>query len=86
MSNQLLCKLISAYTNEAGQVTVDADIIKAVQEADRIYILAAELPITQDLAQKTSWKIDGYTSRAGNFTEWGYNMPLWSKKSRFCHD
>lgn len=39
-----------------GQVTVHADIIKAVQEADRIYILAAELPITQDLPQKTSWK------------------------------
>ncbi len=48
-------KLISAYTNEAGQVTVDADIIKAVQEADRIYILVLELLITQDL-QKTSWK------------------------------
>ena len=34
-------KLIQAYTDDKGQVTVDADIIKAVQEADRIYILAA---------------------------------------------
>ena len=34
-------KLIQAYTDEAGQVVVDPAIIKAVQEADRIYILAA---------------------------------------------
>lgn len=41
MSNQRrLCKLIQAYTDEAGQV-VDPAIIKAVQDADRIYILAA---------------------------------------------
>ena len=34
-------KLIQAYTNDAGQVVVDSAIIKAVQDADRIYILAA---------------------------------------------
>ena len=34
-------KLIQAYTDEAGQVVVDPAIIKAVQDADRIYILAA---------------------------------------------
>ena len=34
-------KLIQAYTDESGQVVVDPAIIKAVQEADRIYILAA---------------------------------------------
>lgn len=49
-------KLISAYTNEAGQVTVDADIIKAVQEADRIYILAAGTSYHAGFAAKTSWK------------------------------
>ena len=34
-------KLIQAYTDEAGQVVVEPAIIKAVQDADRIYILAA---------------------------------------------
>ena len=34
-------KLIQAYTDEAGQVVVDPAIIQAVQDADRIYILAA---------------------------------------------
>ena len=34
-------ELIQAYTDESGQVVVDPAIIKAVQEADRIYILAA---------------------------------------------
>ena len=34
-------KLIQAYTDENDQVSVDPAIIKAVQEADRLYILAA---------------------------------------------
>lgn len=50
-------KLISAYTNEAGQVTVDADIIKAVQEADRIYILVSWNFLSRRICrEKTSWK------------------------------
>ncbi|MDK7294284.1 glutamine--fructose-6-phosphate aminotransferase, partial [Streptococcus pasteurianus] len=34
-------KLISTYANESGDMNVDSDIIKSVQEADRLYILAA---------------------------------------------
>ncbi|MGZ7215625.1 glutamine--fructose-6-phosphate transaminase (isomerizing), partial [Streptococcus pyogenes] len=33
-------KLISTYADQDGSMKVDGDIVKAVQEADRIYILA----------------------------------------------
>ena len=34
-------KLIATYANEDGTMKVDQDIIKGIQEADRIYIIAA---------------------------------------------
>ncbi len=53
-------KLITAYTDDNNNITVDPEIIKAVQEADRIY------PVELGIA-----------------SEWGYNMPLLSKKPLF---
>ncbi|HEL1766131.1 TPA: glutamine--fructose-6-phosphate transaminase (isomerizing) [Streptococcus suis] len=77
-------KLISAYTNEAGQVTVDADIIKAVQEADRIYILAAGTSYHAGFASKDFLeKLTDTPVELGISSEWGYNMPLLSKKPLF---
>ncbi len=77
-------KLISAYTNEAGQVTVDADIIKAVQEADRIYILAAGTSYHAGFASKDFMeKLTDTPVELGISSEWGYNMPLLSKKPLF---
>ncbi|MCG9909420.1 glutamine--fructose-6-phosphate transaminase (isomerizing) [Streptococcus suis] len=77
-------KLISAYTNEAGQVTVDADIIKAVQEADRIYILAAGTSYHAGFASKDFLeKLTDTPVELGISSEWGYNMPLLSKKPIF---
>ncbi|MGU7900349.1 glutamine--fructose-6-phosphate transaminase (isomerizing) [Streptococcus suis] len=77
-------KLISAYTNEAGQVTVDADIIKAVQEADRIYILAAGTSYHAGFAAKAFLeKLTDTPVELGISSEWGYNMPLLSKKPLF---
>ncbi|HFI0131716.1 TPA: glutamine--fructose-6-phosphate transaminase (isomerizing) [Streptococcus suis] len=77
-------KLISAYTNEAGQVTVDADIIKAVQEADRIYILAAGTSYHAGFAAKDFLeKLTDTPVELGISSEWGYNMPLLSKKPLF---
>ena len=51
-------KLIQAYTDESGQVVVDPAIIKAVQEADRIYILAGWylLPMLDFASKKNVWK------------------------------
>ncbi|HFI0045837.1 TPA: glutamine--fructose-6-phosphate transaminase (isomerizing) [Streptococcus suis] len=77
-------KLISAYTNEAGQVTVDTDIIKAVQEADRIYILAAGTSYHAGFASKDFLeKLTDTPVELGISSEWGYNMPLLSKKPLF---
>ncbi|NQJ72724.1 glutamine--fructose-6-phosphate transaminase (isomerizing) [Streptococcus suis] len=77
-------KLISAYTNEEGEVTVDADIIKAVQEADRIYILAAGTSYHAGFASKDFLeKLTDTPVELGISSEWGYNMPLLSKKPLF---
>ncbi|BCP57344.1 glutamine--fructose-6-phosphate aminotransferase [isomerizing] [Streptococcus parasuis] len=77
-------KLISAYTNEAGQVTVEADIIKAVQDADRIYILAAGTSYHAGFASKDFLeKLTDTPVELGISSEWGYNMPLLSKKPLF---
>ncbi|HEL2200737.1 TPA: glutamine--fructose-6-phosphate transaminase (isomerizing) [Streptococcus suis] len=77
-------KLISAYTNEEGQITVDADIIKAVQEADRIYILAAGTSYHAGFASKAFLeKLTDTPVELGISSEWGYNMPLLSKKPLF---
>lgn len=77
-------KLISAYTNEAGQITVDTDIIKAVQEADRIYILAAGTSYHAGFASKDFLeKLTDTPVELGISSEWGYNMPLLSKKPLF---
>ncbi|HFU4205802.1 TPA: glutamine--fructose-6-phosphate transaminase (isomerizing) [Streptococcus suis] len=77
-------KLISAYTNEEGQIRVDADIIKAVQEADRIYILAAGTSYHAGFASKDFLeKLTDTPVELGISSEWGYNMPLLSKKPLF---
>ena len=46
-------KLITAYTDDNNQVTVDPEIIKAIQEADRIYILAAGTSYHAGFASKS---------------------------------
>ncbi|MCK4044053.1 glutamine--fructose-6-phosphate transaminase (isomerizing) [Streptococcus suis] len=77
-------KLISAYTDEEGQVTVDTDIIKAIQDADRIYILAAGTSYHAGFASKDFLeKLTDTPVELGISSEWGYNMPLLSKKPLF---
>lgn len=77
-------KLIQAYTNESGQVVVDPDIIKAVQEADRIYILAAGTSYHAGFASKRMLEeLTDTPVELGISSEWGYGMPLLSKKPLF---
>lgn len=77
-------KLIQAYTNEAGQVVVDPTIIKAVQEADRIYILAAGTSYHAGFASKRMLEeLTDTPVELGISSEWGYGMPLLSKKPLF---
>ena len=77
-------KLIQAYTDDKGQVTVDAKIIKAVQEADRIYILAAGTSYHAGFASKKMLEeLTDTPVELGISSEWGYGMPLLSKKPLF---
>ena len=77
-------KLIQAYTDEAGQVVVDPAIIKAVQDADRIYILAAGTSYHAGFASKKMLEeLTDTPVELGISSEWGYGMPLLSKKPLF---
>ena len=77
-------KLIQAYTDESGQVVVDPAIIKAVQEADRIYILAAGTSHHAGFASKKMLEeLTDTPVELGISSEWGYGMPLLSKKPLF---
>ncbi|HEN6314003.1 TPA: glutamine--fructose-6-phosphate transaminase (isomerizing) [Streptococcus agalactiae] len=77
-------KLISTYANESGDMNVDSDIIKSVQEADRLYILAAGTSYHAGFVAKTMIeKLTDTPVELGVSSEWGYNMPLLSKKPMF---
>lgn len=77
-------KLIQAYTDESGQVVVDPAIVKAVQEADRIYILAAGTSYHAGFASKKMLEeLTDTPVELGISSEWGYGMPLLSKKPLF---
>ena len=77
-------KLIQAYTDEAGQVVVEPAIIKAVQDADRIYILAAGTSYHAGFASKKMLEeLTDTPVELGISSEWGYGMPLLSKKPLF---
>ncbi|EFR44519.1 glutamine--fructose-6-phosphate transaminase (isomerizing) [Streptococcus pseudoporcinus] len=77
-------KLISTYASEDGQMAIDPAIVKSVQEADRIYILAAGTSYNAGFAAKSM--IEQLTDtpvELGVASEWGYNMPLLSQKPMF---
>ena len=77
-------KLIQAYTDESGQVVVEPAIIKAVQDADRIYILAAGTSYHAGFASKKMLEeLTDTPVELGISSEWGYGMPLLSKKPLF---
>ncbi|PIO78208.1 glutamine--fructose-6-phosphate transaminase (isomerizing) [Streptococcus parauberis] len=77
-------KLISTYADESGQMVIDPEIVKSLQEADRIYILAAGTSYNAGFASKSMIeKLTDTPVEMGVASEWGYNMPLLSKKPMF---
>ncbi|VGV76725.1 glucosamine--fructose-6-phosphate aminotransferase [Streptococcus pyogenes] len=77
-------KLISTYSDESGKMAIDPAIVKTIQEADRIYILAAGTSYNAGFASKAM--IEQLTDtpvELGVASEWGYNMPLLSQKPMF---
>ncbi|MGT2786603.1 glutamine--fructose-6-phosphate transaminase (isomerizing), partial [Streptococcus loxodontisalivarius] len=77
-------KLISTYADADGNLTVDPAIVKSVQEAGRIYILAAGTSYNAGFASKAMIeKLTDTPVELGVASEWGYNMPLLSEKPMF---
>lgn len=76
-------KLTKAYTDD-DKVIVDQEIIDAVKEADRLYIIAAGTSYHAGFAAKTMLETLTETPvELGISSEWGYNQPLLSKKPLF---
>ncbi|MGJ7913376.1 glutamine--fructose-6-phosphate transaminase (isomerizing) [Neobacillus sp. LXY-1] len=80
----VLRKIIQKYQNEQGQLTIDRDIIHAVNESDRIYIIAAGTSYHAGLVGKQFIeKLAKVPVEVHISSEFGYNMPLLSEKPLF---
>lgn len=77
-------KLISTYADKNNKMLIDPAIIKTVQEADRIYIIAAGTSYHAGYASKRMLEeLTDTPVELGISSEWGYAMPLLSKKPLF---
>ncbi|MGG0642984.1 glutamine--fructose-6-phosphate transaminase (isomerizing) [Sporosarcina gallistercoris] len=77
-------KIIDAYSNEEGMLDIDPYIKQAFQHADRLYIIAAGTSYHAGLIGKEYFeKLAGLPVEVHISSEFGYNMPLLSKKPLF---
>ncbi|GFE45534.1 glutamine--fructose-6-phosphate transaminase (isomerizing) [Streptococcus canis] len=77
-------RLISTYADESGKMLLDSAIISSIQEADRLYILAAGTSYHAGFATKNMLEqLTDTPVELGVASEWGYHMPLLSKKPMF---
>lgn len=77
-------KLIGAYSDGDQNMLVDPEIVRTVQEADRIYIIAAGTSYNAGFASKNMLEeLTDTPVELGIASEWGYAMPLLSKKPMF---
>lgn len=76
--------IVSAYTNADGELSIDDAIVDAFKEADRLYIIAAGTSLHAGLiGQQYLEKVAGIPTEVHISSEFGYNMPLLSKKPLF---
>jgi glutamine---fructose-6-phosphate transaminase (isomerizing) len=77
-------KIVQQYRNEQGELEIASDIIKAVNESDRIYIIAAGTSYHAGLVGKQFIeKLAKIPVEVHISSEFGYNMPLLSQKPLF---
>ena len=77
-------KIIQAYENENGDLAIDQDILDAISNADRLYIIAAGTSYHAGLLGKQYFeKLAGIPVEVHISSEFGYNMPLLSEKPLF---
>ncbi|WHY00942.1 glutamine--fructose-6-phosphate transaminase (isomerizing) [Neobacillus sp. DY30] len=77
-------KIIQAYQNEQGELTIAPEIITAMNNADRVYIIAAGTSYHAGLVGKQFIeKMAKIPVEVHISSEFGYNMPLLSEKPLF---
>ncbi|WP_342580603.1 glutamine--fructose-6-phosphate transaminase (isomerizing) [Ureibacillus sp. FSL W7-1570] len=77
-------KIIQEYSNDAGELAIDEPILKALRDADRIYIIAAGTSYHAGLVGKQYFeKLAGIPVEVHISSEFGYNIPLLSEKPLF---
>ena len=77
-------KIIQAYSDANGELTIDDNILEALKEADRLYIIAAGTSYHAGLIGKQYFeKMAGIPVEVHISSEFGYNMPLLSEKPLF---
>lgn len=77
-------KIIQTYQNEQGELTIDPEIISAMNESDRLYIIAAGTSYHAGLVGKQFIeKLAKIPVEVHISSEFGYNMPLLSEKPMF---
>lgn len=80
----VLRKIIQAYQNEEGKLTIDYNIAEAVSEADRVYIVACGTSYHAGLiGQQFIEKMAKVPVEVHVASEFVYNMPLLSEKPLF---
>ncbi|MGM9945784.1 MAG: glutamine--fructose-6-phosphate transaminase (isomerizing) [Lysinibacillus sp.] len=77
-------KIVQAYQNEAGNLTIAEDILAAMNEADRVYIVACGTSYHAGLVGKQYIEnMAGIPVEVHVASEFNYNMPLLSAKPLF---
>ncbi|ANU09206.1 glutamine--fructose-6-phosphate aminotransferase [Planococcus antarcticus DSM 14505] len=77
-------KIVQAYQNENDKLTIQPEILDAMQAADRIHIIAAGTSYHAGLIGKEYIeKLAGIPVEVHVSSEFGYNMPLLSEKPLF---
>ncbi|MEH7125586.1 glutamine--fructose-6-phosphate transaminase (isomerizing) [Bacillus sp. JJ1503] len=77
-------KIIQSYQDEKGALTIDGEILQAMNEADRIYIIAAGTSYHAGLVGKQFIeKMAKIPVEVHISSEFGYNMPLLPEKPLF---
>ncbi|WP_301108025.1 glutamine--fructose-6-phosphate transaminase (isomerizing) [Sporosarcina sp.] len=77
-------KIVDAYSNESGKLSIDSKVLQAFKGADRLYIIAAGTSYHAGLIGKQYFeKFAGIPVEVHISSEFGYNMPLLSKKPLF---
>ncbi len=77
-------KIIQKYQNEKHELAIDEEVVQAVKEADRIYIVAAGTSYHAGLVGKQYIeRLAAVPVEVHIASEFGYNMPLLSAKPLF---